>query len=129
AIAEADDARMLEEAADDALHADVGRKARNAGAQATNAADDEINHHSGLARAVERIDDCRVDEGVELRPDRGRAPCTRVQDLLLDVLDEPRPEAARRDRNSPKLSRFGVAGQIVEELRGIERELGIVAEK
>ena len=50
AVAEADDAAVLEEAADDALDADVLGQAGHAGPQAADAAHDEIDRHAGLAR-------------------------------------------------------------------------------
>src|SRR5689334_15978393 len=69
ACAEADDAAVLEEAADDALDADILGETRNAGPQAADAAHHEIDLDASLARRIERIDDARIDERIELGPD------------------------------------------------------------
>ena len=72
--AEADDAAMLEEAADDALYPDVLGQAGHARPQAADAAHDELDLHARLAGAVERVDHARIDQRVELGPDRGGPP-------------------------------------------------------
>ena len=72
AVGEGDDAGVLQEAADDALDPDVLRQARNAGPQAADAADDQVDRHAGLAGGVEGVDDLRIDQGVQLGPDGGR---------------------------------------------------------
>src|SRR5947207_271146 len=71
--AEAIDAPVLEEATDDRFHSDALREARDAGAQAADAADHEIDFDAGARCRIERIDDLGVDERVHLHPDRGRA--------------------------------------------------------
>ena len=57
AVAEAIDAAVLEEAADDRLDADVFRQARHARPQAADAAHHEVDLHAGARRLVERVDD------------------------------------------------------------------------
>ena len=62
AVAEGEDAAVLEEAADDGADMDVLAHAGNAGAQAAVAADDQFDLHPGPARLVELLDDRRIDE-------------------------------------------------------------------
>ena len=69
AVLEAEDARVLEEAVDDAGDPDVVADARDAGAEAADAAHDEVDLHARLRGAVERLDDRRVDERVHLGDD------------------------------------------------------------
>ena len=85
AVAEADDAAMLEEAADDALDPDVLRQARHAGAQAADAADHQVDLHPGLrgARTVRRSAWASTSEFI-LAQMRGRLAGLGVVDLALD---------------------------------------------
>ncbi len=78
---------MLEEAADDALDADVVGEAGNTGPQTTDAAHHHVDLNAGLARAVERIDDAVIDDRIELRPYMARPPRLDMGDFGLDVLD------------------------------------------
>ena len=117
--AEAVDARMLEEAADDALHVDVLGEARNARPQAADAAHDEVDLHAGLARLVERVDDLAVDQRVHLHPDGGRAPGLGVVHLLADVVEDARADAVRADRHRLELGGLGIAGDEVEDARHV----------
>ena len=85
AVAEADDAAMFQEAADDALDADIVRQAGHAGPQAADAAHHQFDPHAGLAGAIERVDHVRIDQRIELDPDRGRPARAGVHDFLLDA--------------------------------------------
>ena len=88
---------MLEEAADDADHADAIAHAGDARAQAADAAHDEIDLHAGLRRAIERIDHLGIDERVHLRDDARRPARARVLGFALDQLEEPLAHVRRRD--------------------------------
>ena len=72
AVREGDDARMLQEAADDALDPDGLGEALHAGPKTADAADHEVDGHAGAARLIKGVDDLRVDERVQLGPDAGR---------------------------------------------------------
>lgn len=50
------DARVLQHAADDRAHSNVVRNSGHTGAQATHAANDQVDLHARLGRAVERLD-------------------------------------------------------------------------
>src|SRR5690606_11203817 len=66
---EAIDPRMLEEPADDALHADTLRQVGQPGPQAADAPDDHVDLDSFAAGPVERVDDLRIYHGIVLDPD------------------------------------------------------------
>ncbi len=117
--AEAIDARMLEEAPDDALDVDGLGQIRHARTQAADAAHHEVDLHARLARLVERIDDLGVDEGVHLHPDGGRTPGLGVIHFLADMVEDARPDAVRRHRHGLELGRLGIARDIVEDARQI----------
>src|SRR5579864_4578960 len=66
AVAEAKDARMLEEVTDDGPHSDALRKARDARTQRAHAADQEVDLGARLRCGVQRVDDLGVDQVVDL---------------------------------------------------------------
>ena len=127
--AEAVDAAVLQEAADDALDADVLGQAGDARPQAADAAHDEVDLHAGLARLVERIDDLRVDERVHLHPDGGLAAGLGVADLVADVGEDARADAVRARRHHLDLGRLGIAGDEVEDARDVAADHGIGGEE
>ena len=69
-VPETEDARVLEVAADDRAHRDVLRQAGHAGAQAADAADDQVDPRARRRRRVQVVDDLGVDERVHLHRDR-----------------------------------------------------------
>ena len=62
-VAEGVDARVLQEAPQDGAHPDVLAEALDAGAQAADAAHDDIDRHPGPRGPVEGIDDGLIDDG------------------------------------------------------------------
>src|SRR5579864_2212339 len=68
-VGEAEDAGVLEEAADDADHPDGLALPRDARPQAADAAHDEVHLDAGRGRFVQRLDDLAVLEGVHLGDD------------------------------------------------------------
>ncbi len=74
AVGEVEDARVLQEAADDGAHADAFRQAFDAGPQDAEAANDQVDLDSRLRGLVERLDDRGLEQGVHLGDDvRGAA--------------------------------------------------------
>ena len=73
AVGEVEDAGVLKEAADDGADADVFREAFDAGAQDSEAADDEVDLDTGLGGGVEGFDDARLEQRVHLGDDVGGA--------------------------------------------------------
>ena len=66
------DPAVLEVAAEDAADADVLGQTRHAGAQAADAAHEQVDLRSGLARRVEGVDDVLVGDRVALQRDASR---------------------------------------------------------
>ena len=97
-LAKADDAGVLEEAADDALDADVVGQAMDARAQAANAAHDQFDLHPGLAGAIEGVDHHRIDQRVQLGPDRAGLPALAFSASRAISLSSSRLQCHRRER-------------------------------
>src|SRR5579862_7648890 len=125
---------MLEEAADDALDANVFRQSRDARPETANSPDDQIDADAGLARAIESVDQCGIYQRVELQPDRGRPSCARVTNFFLDGIRKFPAQRERRNCNLLEMYRFCVPRHIVEKLPriapegrigGKQREIGI----
>src|SRR4029079_6552154 len=95
AVGKAPQARVLEEPPDDRLDVDVVAHPGNAGPQAADAADDEVDFHSGCAGLVELLDDDRVDQRVHLRPYARRLARLGTGDLRIDQPDELRAQLRR----------------------------------
>src|SRR5262249_40859771 len=114
---EAIDPAVLEEPTDDRLDTDAIGQSRYSRPQATDAAHDQIDLHAGARGRIERVDDLRVDQRIQLHPDRGRPACLGVHRLLADVIEDPRSEIERRDRHLLDLGRLGVAGYEIEDAR------------
>src|SRR5580693_5138803 len=95
ASAEAVDATVLEEAADDRLDPDVFREALDARPQAADAAHDEFDRDTRLGRLVERVDDPGIDQRIHLHPDYRWAPRLGMDDLGGDVVEDALLEADR----------------------------------
>ena len=67
-----------------------------------------------------------IDQGVELDPDRGGTAGAGMHDFLLDAFDQP---AAQRERRHGQLFQrigLGIAGDEIEQLRGVapQRRIG-----
>ena len=80
-VAEGEDARVLQEPADDRFDPDVLRQAFNARPQAADAADHAHHLHAGGRGLIQLVDQRLVDQAVELEPDAGRLGGAREADL------------------------------------------------
>src|SRR5207248_2289825 len=112
---EVPDPGVLEEAVDDAHHADAIGNAADAGAQGADAADDEIDLHAGLRSPVERLDHVGLGERVHLGDDAALARLGGDLRLAIDELEDRCLEVERGDLELPPRHRLGVAGEQVEE--------------
>ena len=116
AAPEAEDARVLEVAAQDRAHADPLGQPRHAGPQAADAAHDQVDLGARLRRLVERVD--------QRRDRRGCSPCAirpSGSRLARDPLDQPAAQAVGRHEQLPVAARAAAAGQVVEQLRDVAR--------
>src|SRR5439155_6300264 len=84
AVAEVPRAAVLQEAADDAPHADVVADARHAGTKNGDAADEQIDLHARLRRAVQQINHTRIDERIHFQDDVPGLAALRPRDFPFD---------------------------------------------
>jgi hypothetical protein len=97
--AEPEDARVLEEPADDRAHPDVLREARDLRAQAAEAADHQIDRDSRSRGPVEGVDDFGIGQPVGLEHDAAETAGSR---LGIDGAHDLGAGRARRDHQAPE---------------------------
>ena len=129
AVEEMIDAGMLEESAEDADDADVFGQSRDAGAQAAEAADDEVDFHAGLRGGVERLDDFRVLEGVHLGDDAGFAAGRGRARPRGGFSGETLAHVDRRDEQLAVIALERTAGEVVEEVDHVVGDLRVAGEQ
>ena len=110
-LPEAEDARVLEEAADDRAHADRLGQPGHAGPQAADAAHDRgRSAHARLRRRVQRVDHARVHEAVHLQrrcaPSGARGLAARIS------VETPSRSAAGATSSLPVVALAAVAGEV-----------------
>src|SRR5258708_15714087 len=120
AAAETENARVLQEPADDGTHPDALRQTGHPWPKRTHAADDEVDLRARLRGRVEPIDDVWVDEVVDL--DRDAAAGLR---LALDQLHDSRPQARRGDEQLAIAVLAAVSREEVEELGDVGADVGV----
>src|SRR6185312_17541242 len=101
--------RVLEEAPNDALDANVLGEPRDAGPEAADAADDQLDRHASATGAVEAVDDLRIDQRVQLGPDAGRPAGLGTLGLHRDQPQEVVLHADRRVGEFLHLARQRIA--------------------
>ncbi len=86
-------------------------------------AGDDVDLRTGLGCGVQLLDDALVGEGVHLDPDARRLPVLgRVGDRT-DLLHEPPAKGEGRDEQLAEALRAAEAGQVVEEVGHVGRDL------
>lgn len=78
AVFKAEHPAVLQKTADDGAHANLLAQARNAGAQAANAADNQQHWNAGAGGVVEHVDNLGVHQGVHFCRDAAGKPGARV---------------------------------------------------
>ena len=100
---------MFEEPANDRYESNRGTKFRYTGAQDSEPADDQVNRHAGLGRAVKRLANVWILKLVHLADDVGRTTFFVRSLFLLDHCQEPffhidrcdqKPRVVMLDRSS-----------------------------
>src|SRR5499426_958277 len=129
AVDEAIDAGMFEEAPDDAADADRLAAAGPAGAQAADAADDQVYRHALARGRVHFLDHRRVGHAVELGDDSGGASGLEVGDFAADHLGDRFAQVDRRDQQLAVALLTRVSGQVVEQLRNVFAEILVGGEE
>ena len=82
------DAAVFEEAIDDTSNGDVITEARNAGAEATDATNEELDGDALLGRLVEGVNNLFIHEGVGFDVDACGPTCTVVGAFAVDEFEE-----------------------------------------
>ena len=123
AVGELEHAPVLEVAVDQRAHLDGLGDLGDPRPQAADAADEQRDLHARLRRAVERLDDVLVDERVHLGDDLRGPPLPRVLGFARDEPEHRLVQPERRDDERVPLRRRAVAGQQVEERRGVFAEV------
>ena len=120
AVIEAEDAAVLEEAADDAAHADVFADVLESGTQHADAAHDEVDFDACRRGFVEFGDNEAIEQGIHLRCDVGAFASLGVRDFPLDALGDALSERQRGDGEAVPDGRIGEAREKVEERRSVD---------
>ena len=120
---------MLEKTANHRLYPDMVRHARHIRPQATDSADHQINFYAGIARLVQLLDQCRIDQRIHLGPDHTRFAGTDIGDFLIDQPHQVIAHVPRGHGDEFQLLGFDIAGDIVEQLCRIPRGSRISGEE
>ena len=124
AVLEAPDPRVLEELADDRADADALGDARQARLERAGAADDQVDVDAGLRRRGRAPRSTATSTiALSLRTIRAGRPACGVADLALDEVQEPRPQAVRRDEQPAERPLARQAGQDVEQVGDVGADL------
>lgn len=115
-VLEAEDPRVLEVVVDDGDDADVLGETAQLGAQAADAAHDQVNPHARRAGRIQLLDELGVGEAVHLRDDTAPPAGARMLGFPADALDEPIAQGARREQEVMESVRPRVAGEQIEQL-------------
>src|SRR5262249_7756163 len=117
------------EATEDAAYPDVLTHTGYAGPQRADAAGEDVDLGAGLRRFVELGDDVLVGEVVDL--DAGSRALALLRGLrgLADLLDQPLTQVERRDQELPEPRRPAEAGEEVEEIGDVGRDLRVGREE
>src|SRR5271165_3866946 len=110
---------MLQEAPDDGAHLDAFRDAANAGPQATNAADDEIDIDAGARSTIQRLNDGGFGKRVEFGDDASRPACARMRGLAIDLGDDGVMQTERRVQQLAQPRNLRETGKLQENLMNI----------
>src|SRR4029078_12384977 len=110
-FAEDENAAVLEEPVDDAVHSDVLRYSRQAGSQAADAADQEVDRDAGLAGLVEGFDRPAVDERINLGDDASLFAFAGPAGLFVDQLKRAALQVAWSDHEFLPLMILRIAGE------------------
>ena len=115
AVDEGEDAGVLEIAPENRPNVNVAAESLDSRLHAADAAHEQFDGHTGLARPIERIDDGLVDDRVELDSNARGHAVSRVLGLDTDALDQTLAQVQRRHEQSLELLLNRVAGEFVEQ--------------
>src|SRR5207248_10232172 len=122
---EGEDPGVLQVAPDGRTDPDALRPARDAGPQAADPPDDDVDVAAGGRRPVQRVDDLLVDEVVHLDGDAAAG----VGRGLGDQLEDPGTEPDGGDDELAVVAPAAVAGEEVEELAQVGADVLVAGEQ
>ena len=123
------DAAVLKESADDRSDPDVFRQTRHARSQCTHATHDQVDFHTGLAGLVERLDDLRFEQGIDLGSDVGLAPGAGDLGLAVNRSQDVIGEGEWRLQQAAQVDCMPGSGQAAKDLMHIGADIGIRGEQ
>ena len=135
-IAEVEDARMLQEPADDRAHPDILGEPRHSGPQCAYATNDQVDFDAGLRCAVKRFDHLSLKQGIHLGDDMRALATLGKLDFVLYRGQHAGVQCERCLPDIGQLGRLAQAGQLHEYrvyisadtfVRGHQAEIGIKA--
>lgn len=99
------------------------------GNEAADAAHDKLHAHTGLGGFIEKLDDLRVNEGVDFDRDAAGQTLFGVFGLLTDHVLKEAAHAVRRNDEVLVLRRTGIAGDDIEKGGRVCAELLVAGEQ
>src|ERR1017187_6175335 len=117
------DAAVFEETVHNADDPDVLTQFRDTGPQTADAANIKLNLHALLRSAVQRLNDVRIHERVELGHDVALLALLAALRFTLNQGQQPRAQSQRRRFEAPVLDRLGIGRDRIEELRRVRAEV------
>ena len=128
-IFKAEDTAVLQKLADNAHDSDVLADAFDARNEAADAAHDKLHAHTGLGGFIEKLDDLRVNEGVDFDRDAAGQTLFGVFGLLTDHVLKEAAHAVRCNDEVLVLRRTGIAGDDIEKGGRVCAELLVAGEQ
>src|SRR5471032_3068675 len=119
AVEEVEHPGVFQEAADDRAHVDVVGNPRNARAQAAHATHHQVDAHTGLAGLVQRADDLRIGQRVELGDDVRRFAVEGELGLAGNHVEHALFERERRVQQLLHAQGLAHADQLAEQLADV----------
>ena len=128
-IGEIENAAVFEEAAHNAPHSYVIAHPANSGAKRADAADQQINLHSGLRCAVERLNDVLIEQRIHLGNDASIPPVASVLRLPVNERNNFLRQIEWRHQKRLVTGVFGVCSQETKNIMNRAGDLRIRGEQ
>lgn len=123
------DTAVFKVAIDNAANVDVFAQARDAGAEAADAANEELDGDTFLGAGVERLDDFGIDEGVGFDENSGRSTGAVMRRFAVNIFEEAGDKIEGGDEEFIKVGGLGHAGEDIEERGDFGGEAGAGGEE
>src|SRR4029077_1448201 len=117
------------ETADDAADANAAAESTNAWNEDALPANDQVNFNASLRRAIEGLDDSRIDDRVHFDDHAGGLAAFGVASFAIDQGDAALGEIARCDEQRLVAGLLGVGGEVIEDIMSGRSNFGIAGEQ